>query len=263
MLTGCRFPKSAVRDPRTVATLLSGDPFFIAHRGGGGNWPEMTAYAYAQAAKISSLKALEISVCLTADDVLVCSHDPTTTRVTGVPYTIREQTWDTLSKLRVRARNTSDPHQQSQPFSRFDSIAETYINDFVLFVEAKVPEANEPLMQKMVSLGHPERVVWKQWVTSSEFATAKQNGFGTWGYVLNEQKHLDNLAQLAASPDIDMLGAPADESDAFVNAVVAAAAKNHKSTIMWAISTAEDEVRGRGLGCRGFMVSNVQAVLGV
>ena len=76
----CRFGTAKV----SVAALTADDPFYIAHRGGGGNWPEMTAYAYAQAAQVAEIKALEISVCLSADGVLVCSHDPTTTRLTGV-----------------------------------------------------------------------------------------------------------------------------------------------------------------------------------
>src|SRR5687767_13268304 len=68
---------AAVDTPPTTASLTAASPFYIAHRGGGGNWPEMTAYAYEQATKIKGLQALEISVCLSADGVLVCSHDPT------------------------------------------------------------------------------------------------------------------------------------------------------------------------------------------
>ena len=61
----------------------------------------MTAFAYSRAAAFPALKALEISVCRSADGVLVCSHDPTTERVTGVPYTIARETWATLSELEV------------------------------------------------------------------------------------------------------------------------------------------------------------------
>ena len=71
----------------------------------------MTAYAYAQAAKVPGLQAMEISVCLSADGVLVCSHDPTTARMTGTPYTIAEQTWATLSTLKVSGAETTEPDQ--------------------------------------------------------------------------------------------------------------------------------------------------------
>lgn len=263
-LGGCASPlrlPGTVRSPATVSTLLSDTPFFVAHRGGGGDWPEMTAYAYEQAAKIQSLKALEISVCRSADGVLVCSHDPTTTRVTGVDYTIAAETWATLSALKVRGRNTVDPQQEPRPLSRFDEIAETYASEFVLFVEPKVEAATVPLMAKLVDLGHPERMVWKQWLTSPHFREAKQNGFATWAYMLNEASHLRDLTKVAASSDVDLLGTPLTESDSFSTAVVQAADANDKKTIMWPIRTQEDQGRAVGLGCRGLMTSNIRELL--
>lgn len=250
------------RTPSTVSSLLKTDPFYVAHRGGGGNWPEMTAYAYAQAAKIPDLQALEISVCLTSDGVLVCSHDPTTTRVTGVPYTIAEQDWPTLSALQVLGTRTTDPNQPARSFTRFDEVFEAYSRNFVLFVEPKVREAVEPLRKLLAAQAQPERVVWKSWITSPDFAPARQHGFTTWAYVLNQPSHLgENLTRYAASPDIDMLGAPRDQSDAFAGAVVDAARQNGKSTIMWNITSDEERTRALGLGCRGLMTSNVKELM--
>lgn len=263
-LSGCSAGSkiaAVTRRPATVATLVSDTPFFIAHRGGGGDWPEMTAYAYQQAAKIASLKALEISVCLTADGVLVCSHDPTTLRTTGADYTIADETWATLSALKVRGRNTVDPQQAPQPLTRFDEVAEAYAGDFVLFVEPKVEAATAPLMARLVALGNQERIVWKQWLTSPHFTEAKRNGFATWAYMLNQASHVRRLGQVAASPDVDLLGAPAEESDAFVSAVVTAAEAHSKKTIMWPIRAEADQGRAVGLGCRGLMVSNIRELL--
>jgi len=261
---GCgRQPAAEVlRSPSTVSTLLADDPFYIAHRGGGGDWPEMTAYAYAQATKIPGLKALEISVCLTSDGVLVCSHDPTTTRVTGLPYTIAKHDWKTLSTLKVLGTNTTDPNQPARYFTRFDEVFEAYGGDYVLFVEPKTPESIDPLRKLLVAQAQPERVVWKTWITSPDFAPARQHGFSTWAYVLNQPSHLGaNLARYAASPDIDMLGAPRDQSDAFVGAVVDAARRNGKTAIMWNIRTEDDRTRALGLGCRGLMTSNVKELM--
>lgn len=244
------------------AKLLNSDPFYVAHRGGGGDWPELTAYAYQQAARVPGLTALEISVCLTADDVLVCSHDPTTDRVTGSSYTIADETWETLSKLQVSAAETNDPSQPSRAFTRFDDVVEAYINRFVLFVEPKVSRAVGPLLQRMTGLGQPERVVWKQPVNSSVFTAAKQQGFATWGYVLDEASHTGaNLVRWAASPDIDILGAPRAESDDFIRAVVGAADAQDKPTISWAVRNTADRERLRGLGCRGLMTSDLVEVL--
>lgn len=255
-MSGCGADKTPAAP--TAAGLLSGHPFYAAHRGGGGDWPEMTGYAYEQASRLAGLQALEVSVCLSSDGVLVCSHDPTTTRVTGVSYTIAQETWQTLSTLQVSARTTTDPSQPARPLTRFDAVVEAYADRFVLFVEAKVPAAEDPLMAKMAGLGHPERVVWKQYVNGRRFAEAKQHGFTTWGYVLNEPSHLGaNLTRFAASPTLDFLGAPASESDAFVSDVVAAASSQQKPTMMWPIQSAADRDRALRLGCRGLMTSTI------
>lgn len=238
------------------------DPFYIAHRGGGGDWPEMTGYAYEQAAKLPGLHALEISVCLSADGVLVCSHDPTTKRTTGVDHTIAEQTWQTLSALKVSAAGTRDPGQPAQPLTRFDDVANRYADHFVLFVEPKVPAAVTPLLESLSKLNQPERVVWKQYINSTAFPAAKARGFATWGYVLNEPSHLgENLTRLAALPSIDMLGAPAQESSAIVSEVVFAGVHSSKKVVMSVVESDADRSRARRLGCSGLMVSPIAELI--
>jgi glycerophosphoryl diester phosphodiesterase len=262
VLFGCKQPdEETSREPITVSSLTRETPFYIAHRGGGGNWPEMTAYAYDQASRQPKIKALEISVCISADGVLVCSHDPTTTRVTGVEKVIANEKWATLSKLKVKPTDTTDPMQPARPLARFDDIVQVYADQFVLFVEAKVEAAADPLMRRMAELNQPERVVWKQWLASPVFEVAKQHGFATWAYVLNEPNALENLRRLAGSQTIDMLGAPREESDNFTLAIIRAADSQHKETIMWNIQNLADRARALRLGCKGLMTSNVREVL--
>ncbi len=242
----------------TAASLTATSPFYIAHRGGGGNWPEMTAYAYEQAAKIQGLQALEISVCLSSDGVLVCSHDPTTKRVTGVDYTIAKETWATLSKLRTTAARTTDPTQPARPLARLDDIVERYIGRYVLFIEPKVPAAEGPLMRRLTSLLNPERVVWKQVLTSPRFGQAKDVGFTTWGYVLDYPEFLGaNLTRLSADPKIDMLGIPVLGPSRIIEAASTAAAENGKKTIAWPITIKAERERALGFGAAGLMTSNV------
>ncbi len=248
----------------TVQSLTATEPFYIAHRGGGGDWPEMTAYAYAQAAKLPGISALEISVCLSADGVLVCSHDPGTRRMTGTDYTIADQTWATLSTLQVSAAETSKPSQPAQPLTRFDDVVDTYIDRFVLFVEPKVSAAAGPLMARMDALGQPERVVWKQPVNSRLFADAKRRGFSTWGYALDDDDHIGaDLLRYAASPDVDMMGAPQGAPDALITRVSRAAADHGKQTIAWPIRSPADRERVLNLGCTGMMTSRPLEVLGI
>ena len=250
------------RQPVTITSMVTRSSFAIAHRGGGGDWPEMTAYAYSQAAALPGIQALEISVCLSLDKVLVCSHDPTTKRVTGIDHVIAQQTWSTLSQLQVTAAYPSDPSPPTRPLARFEEVAEAYADRFVLFVEPKVPPAAGPLLTALAGLGQPDRVVWKQYVNSPLFGAAKDQGFGTWGYVLDQPSHLgDNLERFADSDDIDMLGAPKDQSAEIVEQIVAAAVRRGKPTVMWPIATPADRNRAARLGCAGLMTSHPKAVL--
>lgn len=257
-------PGPADRSPGAAATyadLVSGQPFYIAHRGGGSDWPEMTAFAYQQAAKVPGLKAMEISVCLSRDGVLVCSHDPNLLRVTGFPAVIADNDWATLSKLRVSAENTVDPSQPSRPLARIEDVVPAFIDDFVLFVEPKTSSADLPLMKLMAGLNQPQRVVWKQPINSRRFALARRNGFHTWGYVLNEPGHLGaNLTRYAADPDIDLLGVQLTRSEQFISTVARAAADNAKSTISWPVQSPDDRRRLLRLGCEGMMAGDILAM---
>jgi glycerophosphoryl diester phosphodiesterase len=257
--TSCQLPTAS--RPATVTTLRQNKPFYVAHRGGGGNWPEMTLYAYQQATQIPGLSALEVSVCISSDGVLVCSHDPDTTRVSGVDYTIADQPWSTLSTVMVSAAHTTDPAQPARPLSRFDEVAAAFLDRFVFFVEPKVEAAAQPLMAWLTAANQASRVVWKQYVNGPGFDLAKQGGFATWGYVLNEPAHTGaNLTTYAAKASIDMLGAPLSESDEFIKTVVAAGTANGKPTIAWPISSEADRTRALDLGCVGLMTSTIAQV---
>ncbi|MGV8909827.1 MAG: glycerophosphodiester phosphodiesterase [Propionicimonas sp.] len=245
----------------TFTDLIGADPFYVAHRGGGANWPEMTAYAYSQAAALPWVNAIEISVCLSSDGVLVCSHDATTLRMTGVDHEISTVDWATLSTLQVTAAFTDNPGQPARPLSRFDDVIEQYLPRLVVFAEPKTPQAIEPLMARLKQLAQPDRTVWKQPINQPNFARAKANGFHTWGYVLDEPGHLgERLPGYAASPDIDMLGIEKTEPDAVVSRVVGLASQNGKATMMWAIADVAERTRGLTLGCRGMMTSNIRDV---
>lgn len=262
-VAGCgQVAQSTAQSPANTAVLVSAKPFYIAHRGGGADWPEMTAYAYDQAVQLPGLKAIEISVCATSDGVLVCNHDATTLRLSGVNYTIAEETWATISKLMISAAYTKDPTQPARPIARLEEVLDAHLSTTVAFVEPKNPQAVEPLMAAMVAIKQPERVVWKQPINQPNFARAKANGFSTWGYVLNEPGHLGaRLAKFAAAPEIDRLGAPRYENDQFVSNIVNAARANRKQVIMWNIRTVADRARALSLGCQGLMTSDISGVM--
>jgi glycerophosphoryl diester phosphodiesterase len=74
--------------------LDEGRPLVMAHRGGGGLWPENTLYAFERAAEIGA-DVIETEIHSTADNNLVFIHDETvdrTTSGTGLvnSFTLRE-----------------------------------------------------------------------------------------------------------------------------------------------------------------------------
>ena len=260
-VAGCSSPSplpSSVRKPAayTFTNLVSTNPFFVAHRGGGRNWPEMTAYAYDQAAALPYVKAIEISVVVSSDGVLVCSHDPNTIRVTGVDHDIEKTPWSTLSELMVTAHETDDPSQPARPLTRFDDVIDAHLKNLVCFIEPKTRLTAELLLERMIAAGHPERVVWKQPITSGRFSKAKEAGFHTWGHGMDESR-LPMLARWAADPNIDMLGVGLDQPDSVFRDTVQAAKANGKKVMTWPVMAPAEKVRVLQLGISGLMTSDI------
>ena len=237
-------------------------PLYIAHRGGGRNWPEMTAYAYQQASLIHGLQDLEVSVHLSADGVLVCNHDADTTELGSRSVVIAETPWADLQDITVSPRLTLDPDQPPRPLARFDEILSTWVGTHTLWVEPKVDAAVEPLFRALAAAGRPEHVVWKQPINFSNFARAQQAGYRTWGYVLSGDKQQEFARTYAADPMINMLGVWTYTPEEEVSRTVAWAAEQGKKTVMWAIRNAEDQAKAVRLGCEGLMTSDIRGLYG-
>ena len=67
--------KPAIGDHR-ISDLIAEEPFDIAHRGGGDNWPEHSMRAYKSAVNYG-MKAIEVSVNITSDAVCTATTTPT------------------------------------------------------------------------------------------------------------------------------------------------------------------------------------------
>lgn len=262
--SGCRTEPEGAGPAGTLnaRNLSRENPFFIGARGSARDWPELTAYGFEQAAALPEVKAMEIWVCRTSDGVLVGSADPTTTRLTGKKLTILDETWATLSSLQVTSKETTDHGQPSQPFARLEDLLDRYIDRFVFFVEPRVPEAITNLTAHLIALGRPERVVWKQPINSNRFDAAKQHGFSTWGYVLDEPGHTGrNLPRLASSDAIDMLGVAVGRPTTLISSVVDAAGQNQKPVIAWNVDNKAALDRALKLGCTGIASRAVREIV--
>src|SRR5215211_4910421 len=82
-------------------------PEVIAHRGGAGEWPAETKFAFTEAVRIG-VDVLEMDVHLTKDQHLVLMHDDTVDATTNGRGPIRKFTLSQLKKLDAGYRWTND-----------------------------------------------------------------------------------------------------------------------------------------------------------
>lgn len=79
----------------------------IAHRGGAGQWPGETAYAFREAERLG-VDALEMDVRSTKDGVLVLMHDKCVKTTTNGRGFVNRYTWDELKELDAGFKWTPD-----------------------------------------------------------------------------------------------------------------------------------------------------------
>lgn len=242
----------------TVDELMSTTPFYIAHRGSGDEAPEHTleAYRYAVAA---GAKALEISVQMTADGVLVCFHDTTSiTRMTGLTGVISDYTYAQLKNaVKVKGQALLGPGWENVEIPLFGKVLEEFFGNVVLFVEPKTTDAAAPLQALISSFENaPLSIVYKSHINAtSGLAWAKANGFRTWAYV----DTTTTSAQMdAADVSVDYWGVPHTSSDAQISMVVAHAPV--KPTIVWEVHRRSQRDHYVVLGVQGMMTSGYRYV---
>jgi glycerophosphoryl diester phosphodiesterase len=73
-------------------------PEVIAHRGGAGEWPAETIYAFEQAVKMG-VDVLEMDIRYTSDNVLILMHNSNVKDTTGVDKEVKEMKWADIQQL--------------------------------------------------------------------------------------------------------------------------------------------------------------------
>lgn len=104
---------TALTSPRDPTRRL---PQAIAHRGAKASWPENTMAAFRGAVAVGA-HALETDVHLSADGVVVLSHDPSLKRCYGVDKKIANCDWEFLETLRT-------VREPKEPLPRFKELLE-------------------------------------------------------------------------------------------------------------------------------------------
>lgn len=167
----------------SIAAMLGEDPFYIAHRGGSLNWPEMSLAAYSRAVAWGA-GALEVSLARTSDGVYFGLHDADLAHTSGVATLASSMTW-----AQVQALEIDTGIGGVAPYMRWEEIAALYGGTHVLFVDPKhihrlnYQSAFYALLKSTVPQWQDRVVVKLYWSFGPGWgATAKAAGFTTWGY---------------------------------------------------------------------------------
>jgi hypothetical protein len=247
---------------KRVSELFASDPFSVAHHGGSADWPEMSLYAYRQAAAHHA-DALEVSLARTSDGVWFGLHDATLDRTSGTSgFVASEHTWREVSRYSITAGGTNDPSQPRRPYLRFEDLLREFGETHSIFVDPKVvPARYFPELVTLTSrVSNPrETFVAKGYCTSADWAAfAAEQKWRSWGYYYGAE--IEATADLLSSTQADWtsLGLDYGSSKSAWSQVTALG----KPVIGHIIPTKAGAEQARSKGARGLMLSGVTEVLG-
>jgi glycerophosphoryl diester phosphodiesterase len=242
--------------PRAIVPidqLVSGNPFYIAHRGSGGEFPEHTMEAY-ESAVAAGAQAIEVSVNLSADGVPVCIHDGTLDRTTYTSGNVADWNYAALHhKVLTNGRLLLGQGRPDVPLPTLRDVLDRFMGKVVIFLEPK-SNPSVPVVQQFLLDNYPhakDSVVWKNYYQATSFAWAKANGFKTWAYV--DAATTDAQMNALDQSLVDFWGVPQLMADARMQAVVA----RGKPVICWEVHRRSERDRLLSLGVRGMMCSEL------
>ncbi|MEO5950496.1 MAG: glycerophosphodiester phosphodiesterase family protein [Candidatus Saccharimonadales bacterium] len=197
----------------SVTSMLATTPFYVAHRGGSADWPEMSLHAYTQSA-FWGVGALELSLARTSDGVWFGLHDATLDRTSGTTnFTASAHTWAEVQAYLITAAGTTSTPQVDKPYMRWEEIMAAYYNTHIIFIDPKVASGyiNELLAMMDAQSGTPtNRFVAKYYGIASAWPNAAHaHGYKTWGYFY--QADVPNLAAYQGYWDILGMDVGADQ----------------------------------------------------
>jgi hypothetical protein len=237
--------------------MLATSPFYVAHRGGSLDWPEMSLHAYTQSV-FWGVGALEVSLGRTSDGVWFGLHDATLDRTSGTTnFTASAHTWAEVQAYQITASATNNSSQPARPYMRWEELMAAYYNTHVIFVDPKnaAGYAAELLDMMDAMPGTPtNRFVAKYYGVTSGWPTqASARGYKTWGYFY--QADAANFAAYQGRWDI--LG-----MDYTADAATWTAIKSYgKPVIGHIVPSSGAATTALGYGAAGLMVSGVQEAI--
>lgn len=236
-----------------MAAYFASTPYYCAHRGSGGEFPEHTLTAYTAAAGAGA-QAIEVSVQISADGVLFCMHDTTLTRITAGTFTTDPTTWTwaaLVNAVKVDQTALLGPGWALQSITTLKEVMDRFFGKVIIFLEGKSSASIVPLQNLLMRYPNPQScVVWKNYFTNNSFAWAKAHGFKVWGYTDAATPMVD---MDAVDSLIDFWGVPWEATDAQISAVIAR--PGGKDVMVWEVHRRSEVTRLLGLGVKGIMAS--------
>jgi hypothetical protein len=241
----------------SVTAMLATTPFYVAHRGGSANWPEMSLHAYTQSG-FWGVKALEVSLARTSDGVWFGLHDDTLDRTSGTTgFTASAHTWAEVQAYQITAAGTTNPAQPTRPYMRWEELMTAYYSSHIFFVDPKAATGfvSELLDMMDAMPGTPtDKFVAKYYGVSSAWVNAaKLRGYKSWGYFY--QADAANFATYQGRWDILGMDYTADQ------ATWTAILSYGKPVIGHIIPSAAAATTALNFGAAGLMVSGVQQAI--
>jgi hypothetical protein len=189
----------------SVTAMLAQPTFYMAHRGGSSDWPEMSLHAYTQAA-FWGVGCLEVSVQRSLDGIFVGIHDSTLDRTSGTTgFNVADHTFAEIQAHDIAppSGHSGDPHQ---PYIRLEQLLDLYGQTHVIFIDPKnINTAGRAALLDLLDTyeNSTDRFVAKYFGVTTAWPTeARARGYKTWGYFYEA-----DLASVATyEPLWDILG---------------------------------------------------------
>jgi hypothetical protein len=253
----------------SVSAMLASTPFYVAHRGGSANWPEMSLYAYTQSG-FWGIGALELSLARTSDGVWFGLHDASLDRTSlgtgggsGTTLVASAMTWAQVQAYTILPTGITNTSVAAQPYMRWEELMAAYYGSFVIFVDPKVASAySTELLDMMDAMpGSPttQFVAKSYGVAGSSGNTtgwahdSHARGYKSWGYFY--QADAANFAAYQGRWDILGMDYTADAP------TWASIMSYGKPVIGHIVPDLAGATTALGYGAAGIMASGVQQVV--
>jgi hypothetical protein len=248
---------------KLVTPLLAARPFYVAHRGGWRNWPEMSMEAYSNSVR-RGVDALEVSLARTSDGVWFGLHDRTLDRTSGTRgFVASEQTWAEVRKHTITAAATDAPSQPARPYMTFGQLVKAYGTTHTIFVDPKwaSPDHYSELLELMdAAVAQPAQTfIAKAYCTGVEWAAAAaSHGYLTWGYYYASEIAASDALLPSTQENWNLLGLDYDGS----TAAWASIRRYGKPVIGHVVPNKAAAETAMAKGATGLVVSGVVEVMG-